>query len=304
MGTDENTPADTTGTTPDAPEFEWPAEWQDGFADLPEVLRAPVQDRVKQTLTRHQQELEEARTGGAPAIDEDWQALLAEAQTEKVSPEDFRQAMQFAATQRQMLQTDPYGYIYGVEQQVDELVRTGQITIAEGKTAKRKLAADAAAAGAGEEDFRTDDQKKLDELQQWREQQEQERAAAAEQEELAELEQQIEDQSEDRATRFITHLDTTLENAGLTDASQATLQAIADVAMGYMARDDDMEPEAAIDKAMILFQEEVTRRKGASRQIPIGGSASAVQQASDQGPQTDQQRQAAMIAAARAAAAS
>lgn len=296
--------SDTTPDVPNpdelqAPEWSWPEEWAGVDDDLPSVLTDPIKRRLTATQERHERELAEARQASLP---EEWAPLIQQAQTDQVSPADFRDAMEFAATQRRLLAEDPYAFVYGMEEQIDRLVENGTLTVAQGRTAKRQHAANVEAAG-DTEDLRTEDQIRLDALQAWREEQEERTRQEQEQRELELEEQEIEAASTAKADEFIAYFDATLKATGLDGASQKTRQAVADVAMGYMARDEDMTAKAAIDGAMNLFKDEVAaRRSSQTPRFPIGGSPSGAVEQPVRADMSTAERKAAMIAAAQAAA--
>jgi hypothetical protein len=286
--------------------------WGRAIEGIPEILREPLYETIRESEREAQAAIEKARNAGVP---EEWRGLYEEAKGLGLSVDDLARAYQGQTALAELMQSDPDGFVNELSTQIDQMVASGQLTRAQGNQAKQEAAA---AASEVTDDLLTPEQKQLRELQAWKEQQEQ----AAEQARQTQLQQQqaeqIRQQEEAASNAYFDAFDQAMEQTGFLTRDPAdgllkstipvpTLQLIARTGAELLDANPRMPRDQAISQATEQVRKmiEATGGKlgpaprpttpviGASSSVPTGQPAGQ-----PTGPRTMQERMQAALAEA------
>lgn len=177
--------------------------WQDKLAQLPEAMRADYAAIIQTTEKNANDAIRKAREASVPT---EFRTLYEEAKEGGLTADEIRDGYNNALSLQQALLEDPYGTLQSLEGQIDQAVRAGQITLAEGRQAKREVAA-AVQDQITDTPLETEADRKLAELEAWKNQQKQREYSR---------EQQRQEQAwEQDAQRFISDAEKAFVDAGL-----------------------------------------------------------------------------------------
>lgn len=253
-----NEPAGAAPASPPAaPANQPPAEetpvhpaWNQALEGMPPLWADRIKAQIRTTETENQRALEQARGASVP---DSWKELYDQAEQAGLSPEDFINSYNGQQTLYDQLRTDPDQFLADMKTEIDRQVQAGVLTRAQGRQANADAVA--AVAGAGD-DLLTPEQIQLQELQQWRQNQEQQQLTAQEQWQ-AEQVQQIADQE---AGSFVDTVHAAFDNdPQLAGAGGVTRQTVAQIAAGLIDADATgrLSYEQAIQGAMNQLRESV-----------------------------------------------
>lgn len=243
--------------------------WNQALEGLPPLWADRVKQQIRTTETEHQRALEQARTGSVP---DSWKELYDQAEQAGLSPEDFINSYNGQQTLYDQLRTDPDQFLEDMKTEIDRQVQAGVLTRAQGRQAHADAAAAAAGAGAGD-DLLTPEQIQLQELQQWRQNQEQQQLTAQQQWE----QDQVWENAQQEGETFVDTVHAAFDNdPNLAGASGLTRQTVAQIAAGLIDADQTgrLSYEQAVGAAMDQLRESV-----GLQQLSFPGQAPAQQQA-------------------------
>lgn len=276
--------------------------WGKAVEAIPEVLRGPLYETIRQSEREAQIAIEKAHEERTPR---EWQELLAEAQQMGLTPEQLAEAYVSQSDLQKLLLSDPDGFIETMTQQIDALVASGQITRKEGAAAKQQAA-------ELTDPLETDEQREIRELKAWREQEQARRTAEQQAQQAAEAERQREAELDRQAQQFFTEFDRQMIEAGYAQIGAngqresiiavETLQMIGEVAGNLVDRGTPLAQAIQQAKTHVERQIEAAGGKLGPARTPappvVGGSATIPGQQVDPNakPRTQDQRENDMLA--------
>lgn len=266
---EQQAPVVDTPATETAEDFSVMPLWKEKLEQLPESMRADYAALINQSENAANVAIRKAREASVPT---DYRTLYEEAKEAGLTADQIRDGYNNALALQEALLEDPYGTLASLESQIDQEVRAGNITLAEGKAAKREIAA-AVDDQVNAAPLETEADRKLAELEAWKNQQEQREQSR---------EQQFQQQSWERdANQFIADAEQAFVDAGLVDAAGQHLTSVETRRSVFMLAGQlkDQNPQLGTEQAVT---QAVTNLGGWDRfkpvrtpGIPVGGSATA-----------------------------
>lgn len=282
-------PVETAPAAPEAPaDYSAHPVWGKAVEQVPEMLRGPIYEAIKTSEREAQSAIEKARGTDIP---QDWRDLVAEAAELGVTVDQLSEAYRGQALLAEQLQNDPDAFLAEMQQQVDHLISTGQITRRQGAQAMQQANA---AAAEQTDDLLTPEQRELKEIKAWKEQQEAAQRADAERRRQEDAQRAADAQQEQLAEQYFDEFDRQMEAAGFAtrDAAGkltaaipiAVFQQIGRVGGELIDANPRMTPQQAITTAINQVRQLVEATGGKlaptgqqqAPQVPVIAGSSAI----------------------------
>lgn len=201
---------------------------------IPDMLTVQLREEIRKSEREHQKALEAARQNAAPP---EWAELVRQAQAQQLTPDVMLNAYNASV---QIMQ-DPVGFSIRLNEQIDQLIESGQLTAREGYRMKKE-AADAVA-DMQNDPLETPEQRELRELR--------ESQRTLEERLEAEARARAEQEAEEDAKRYADHFMSVLDQA-TAGADERVTGIIANAAAGILSSDQTgkITPEAAVETAV------------------------------------------------------
>lgn len=302
-GPDQGTPVEQQ-QTPETPaaeqqdEFKLHPAWEKTLEVVPDILRPGIVEQIKTTEREHQKAIETAR---GTDVSPEFRQLAQVAAANGVTPEELVEAYNGHLALQEQLSTDPWGFLDGITQTIDDLVANGTITPREGARAKRE----AGQAAQDADDMLTPEQREIRELKERLDRNE----TVQQQRERQEAEQRSEQEAQEYGRSFVQTIhDKFNADPVLKQANDETRFTVGQVAAAILDGDrtGQITFEQAIDTAFARLKASSSLWGGggqpapqrATSQVPPvgGGSGQALPQQTTRYANEDE-RAAAMIAA-------
>lgn len=206
--------------------------WESALKMLPEELRPALAAEIKKAEAESQKAIEKARESSLPP---EWAEFANASQAVGASPQELRAAYNAMIG----LQEDPLRFQAAINDTIEQMVASGQLTRKEGQEVKAEL-------GSGNtdalEEFLTEEQKEIRDLKAWRAQQEAMSAQQQEQVARQQQEAQWEQEATAHAAAFVAAIDAAVgvpagaDESTLPDSVRSLRGTVAQVADGLLGR--------------------------------------------------------------------
>lgn len=273
----EQTPADT--------DYSAHPVWGKALESIPEMLRPPIYESIRTSEREAQAAIEKARGTDIP---QDWRELAAEAAEAGVTVDQLAEAYRGQALLAEQLNADPDAFLAEMQQQVNAMIASGQITRKQGAAAMQQ----ATAAVEETDDLLTPEQRELKEIREWKQQQQAAQREAAQAEQQRQAQAAAEAQQEQLAEQYFEEFDRQMETLGFAQrdaagALKATIpievfQQIARLGGDLIDANPRMTPAQAIPAAITQMRRIVEAAGGklapaaAQAQVPVIAGSSAM----------------------------
>jgi hypothetical protein len=302
-------PAGPEAPAADGTDYSTHPVWSKAVEGIPEMLRGPLYETIRESERNAQAAIEKARGEG---IGPEWRQLATEAAEMGVTVEELADAYLGQTQLSELLASDPDAFVASMEAQIDQLVASGQITRKAGAEAKKdaqQLAADEqtdALLSPAEKELK-ELRARLDE----RDQKDQQREAAEQQRREQEA---FDAQLDQQAEAYFDVFDQEMVTAGLMRDNGAgvlvgtvpveTLRMIAETGGKLIDANPRLAPQQAVKQAFDTVKRTIEAAGGklgpqAAAQVPVIGGSSARpsgQPAATGQPRTMEDREAAALA--------